>query len=449
LLIVSLLGAAAAAVAATPDLRSWIDTQYANAASEAGVQSEPRYITAKADITRIRRTITASGTLYARATVDVSSQLSGQISSVDANFNDSVSKGQQLAQLDQREFNARVKQAEAEVVIGKENIKILAARLEKAAQTENEMAARRKVFQARIEGARATLEATGKQQARATLLEKEKVIQAKVAEEARSAYANAKARLLEIEAETAAHEFAAASAAAGRQEADAEQAHAHAVIALRQAELDQALLQRDRSTIRSPIDGVVVGRSVEPGQTVAVSLNAPVLFTIVGDLTKMEIHASIDETDIGEIKAGQTARFTVASYPDHVFAAQVSEIRKAAQILQGVVTYTVVLTTTNKDGRLLPGMTSTLRIVTDETGPTLTVPLAALRYQPEGSFGAKDASTIWVLQPNGKIAPRALTLGADDQERISVLEGTLSEGDRVITGRLSEPSERSFLGIKF
>ncbi len=438
-----------AVVAAIPGVRPWFENQYTQLTADDGPRSATKYTTAEALNTQIRRTITASGTLYAQATVDVSSQLSGQIALVDANFNDAVSRSQALAQLDQREFDARVKQAEAEFAISQENISILTARREKAAQTENEAAARRKVFPARIEGAQATLENAAKQLERARKLEEQKAVKAKVADDAKSAYANAKARLLELEAEAAAHEFATASAAAGRLEADAELAHAHAVVALRQAELDQALLQRDRSTIRAPIDGVVVGRNVEPGQTVAVSLNAPVLFTIAGDLTKMEIHANIDETDIGEIEAGQTARFTVAAYPDRVFHAQVGEIRKAAQILQGVVTYTVVLTTGNSDGSLLPGMTATLRIVTQETGPTLTVPLAALRYHPDGPASAADASTVWVLQSDGDIAPRKLTLGADDQDRIAVVKGALSAGDQVITAQEATPAKLSLLGIRF
>jgi HlyD family secretion protein len=170
----------------------------------------------------------------------------------------------------------------------------------------------------------------------------------------------------------------------------------------------------------------------------------------------MEIHANIDETDIGEIAVGQPADFTVDAYPGNAFAARVSEIRKAARIVQGVVTYTVILETSNPDGLLLPGMTSTVRIVVEDLGPVATVPLAALRFVPDGRgadsaqpSGNANDQTVWVLDAGGNPQPRSLVLGVDDGRNVAVLGGNVTDGERVITGRAPRPAARRLFGIRF
>ena len=173
----------------------------------------------------------------------------------------------------------------------------------------------------------------------------------------------------------------------------------------------------------------------------------------------MEIHANIDETDIGEIAVGQAAEFTVDAFPGRSFAARVSEIRKAARIVQGVVTYTVVLQASNADGLLLPGMTATVRIVVEEARRVRTVPLAALRFAPDGgattagdatlSGDDRSGQTIWVLDPDGRPQPRIVHVGIDDGRDIAVLGGSLPERERVITGRVPRPAGRRLFGIRF
>jgi HlyD family secretion protein len=412
-----------------------------------GTPGNRDYLTTEVTNGTIRRSITAIGALQAVTTIEVSSQLSGQIARLSVDFNDPVNAGQELATLDQRGFEAHVAQAEAEVQMAHENVAILAATLDKARGVEDETAARRRVFAARTDRARIGLEAAERQLDRSEQLSARGTATRAAVEDAVSARDTAAADLREAEALAAAHEHLVASSEAGRRQVDAEFANAKAALPLRNAALALARLDLERSTIRAPIDGIVVGRNVEPGQTVAVSLDAPVLFTIAGDLAAMEIHANIDETDIGEIVTGQAAEFTVDAFPNRTFAATVIEIRKVARLIQGVVTYTVVLETENPDGLLLPGMTSIVRIVVEETGSELTVPLTALRFDGNGTILAGD--TIWVLSDDGGIVPRRVTLGLDDGTDVAVLGGDLAAGERVVTGRVPRPTGRRIFGISY
>ncbi|MDH3667648.1 MAG: efflux RND transporter periplasmic adaptor subunit [Paracoccaceae bacterium] len=414
-----------------------------NGGSERGAADD--YLTAVVETAVIRRTVVATGSLQAVTTVEVSSQLSGQIAQVEADFNDTVRAGDTLASLDRRGFEARVAQAEAEAQMARETVAILTATLEKAGGIADESATRRRVFAARIERAEVELRAAERAEARAERLAGKGTAAQAAVEDARSAREAAAAELRESQALADAHEHLVASSEAGRREAEAELANARAALPLREAALALARLDLERSAIRAPTDGIIVGRNVEPGQTVAVSLDAPVLFTIVGDLAAMEIHAAIDETDIGEIAAGQIAEFTVDAYPGRRFQARVTQIRKAARLIQGVVTYTVVLETENSEGLLLPGMTSTVRIAVEEAGPGPAVPLAALRFAPSG---LAEPGTVWVRESTG-IAPRKVTLGPDNGTRIAVIGGDLAAGDTVVTGRLPSTDRRRLFGIRY
>lgn len=434
---------------------------WASTASDVAVQRNASdvYRTAAVAIGRIRPTITATGSLQAVATVEVSSQLSGQIARLDADFNDTVVTGQPLAELDQRGFRARVVQAEAEFEMARENVAILTAKLEKARGMARETSARRKAFRARLDQAWVKLNAAKRKFARTEKLAKRGTASASSVEDARADRDTAAAELREAKAAGEAHEHVVASSNAGLREAEAELANARAALPLRQAAVALARLDLERSTIRAPIDGVIVGRNVEQGQTVAASLDAPVLFTIAGDLSEMEIHAKIDETDIAEIAAGQAAEFTIDAFPGRTFSAKVSEIRKAALVVQGVVTYTVVLSASNPQGLLLPGMTATVRIAVDDVGPVRTVPLAALRFAPKNRVATDPTGkradtnapdqTVWVLNRNGNPEPRRLRLGADDGREVAVLDGALSKGERVITGRVPSPARFRLFGVRF
>ena len=439
---------------APADTADWLSRQLALHDEAPTAQ----YLTAPVGRGRIARSITATGSLQAVSTVEVSSQLSGQIAALNADFNDVVKAGQPLADLDQRGYQARVAQAEAELKMAQETVAVLTARLEKATGMERESIANRKVHAARIEKTRVELDHVRRDLARAQKLASRGARSKSAVEDAQSATRRAEADLRETRAAAVAQEQAIATAAAGRREVAAELANARAALPLRRAALQLAEIDLDRSTIRSPIDGIVIRRNVEMGQTVATSLDAPTLFTIAGDLAQMEIHASVDETDIGHIRTGQQAEFTVDAFPGQRFDARVTELRKGAKRSQGVVSYTAVLSVGNRDGLLLPGMTAKIAITIEAADDVLTLPLAALRFSP--SDAAVDASTalnasdrvertVWLLDAHNR--PRALkvAVGIDDGRDAALLGDALAAGQRVITGNIVRPSGRSLFGLRF
>ena len=417
-----------------------------------------QYVSVAIGRRHIARTINATGSLQAVSTVEVSSQLSGQIAELAVDFNEAVKGGQPLARLDQRGYRARVAQAEAEQKMAQETVAVLSARLEKAEGTERETIAGRKIHAARIDKAQVELERANRALARTEKLASRGAKSRSEVEDAQSAALKAQAELREIRASAAAQEQAIATAAAGRREVAAELASARAALPLRRAALQLAELDLDRSTIRSPIDGVVINRNVEKGQTVATSLDAPTLFTIAGDLGQMEIHAGVDEADIGHIKVGQRAEFTVDAFPGRRFEAVVTELRKGAKRSQGVVSYTVVLSAGNREGLLLPGMTTKIAVTIEAIDDVLTVPLAALRFSP--SDDAVNASTalepgegvertVWLLDSDSRPRAVKVKVGIDDGRDAVLLGGSLSAGQRVVTGNLARPVGNSLFGIRF
>jgi HlyD family secretion protein len=195
------------------------------------------------------------------------------------------------------------------------------------------------------------------------------------------------------------------------------------------------------------MDGVVIRRNVELGQTVAASLQAPTLFTIAHDLRAMKVEVKVDEADIGQIREGQPVTFTVDSYPDRRFVGTVEQIRKAHEIFQNVVTYTVIVSADNDDLALFPGMTAVVHIVVDQAREVLRVPNAALRYTPKAAPGAPEASpttpaaTVWQLDGAGLPMPVPVTLGASDSRHTAVTADGLAAGDEVITAEVREHPE--------
>lgn len=437
------------------DAASW--TSFSWAASDR--QADARYVTAMIGRGRIARTITATGSLQAVSTVAVSSQLSGQIAQLNVDYNDAVNAGQPLAALDQRGYRARIAQAEAELEMARQTVSVLVAKLEKAVGVERETVVSRKVQAARIEKAGILLEAAIRTLTLTETLARRGTKSKTAVEDARSDRLTAEANLREAEAAAAAQEHAVATSRAGRREAEAELANARAALPLRWAALSLAELDLDRSTIRAPIKGIIINRTVEKGQTVAASLDAPTLFTIAGDLSEMEIHANVDETDIGQIRSGQAADFNVDAFPGRRFPARVTEVRKGARRLQGVVSYTVVLRVGNPEGLLLPGMTAKIGITIDAQADVLTLPLAALRFSP--SDAAVDASTslssgtagvertVWLLSADNKPWPQKVRVGIDDGRDAALLDGELAAGQAIITGNIAAPAGRTFFGIRF
>jgi HlyD family secretion protein len=203
------------------------------------------------------------------------------------------------------------------------------------------------------------------------------------------------------------------------------------------------------------VDGVVVGRSVDVGQTVAASLSAPTLFTIAQDLRNMQVDTNVDEADVGRVKLGQAATFTVDSFPGRTFTGEVVQIRKAPLVVQNVVTYDVVVTARNPELRLLPGMTANVRIVIEQKESVLQVPNAALRFRPPGlettererparpgggsgpaggRSGGAPAGRVWIVGPDGKPAAVPVHLGIGDGTYTEVARGEIKEGQQVIVG---------------
>ena len=222
-----------------------------------------------------------------------------------------------------------------------------------------------------------------------------------------------------------------------------------ATIEQRQAQLEAAQINLGYTNIVSPVDGTVVSRNVTIGQTVAASFQTPTLFLIATDLTKMQVDTNVSESDIGGIKKGDKALFTVDAFPNRTFEGTVNQVRQSPQTVQNVVTYDVVVSIDNRDLALKPGMTAANRIVIDERQNVLRVPSQALRYAPAGRGGkgrAKAKSHVWTLR-DGKAVAVPVTTGLDDDTFTEIVKGDLKPGDRVIVSerrnnRRSVPSPR-------
>jgi HlyD family secretion protein len=233
--------------------------------------------------------------------------------------------------------------------------------------------------------------------------------------------------------------------------AEANVQNAQAVVAQRQAALDQTQLDLDRTVLRAPIDGTIIKRDVNPGQTVAVSLEAKTLFTIANDLRQMEVHGKIDEADVGQLKTGQMAQFTVDAYPEQIFSGQVTQIRKSPEVVQNVVTYAAIISAPNPDLLLLPGMTAQLRITVSEAENVLKIPSQALRFRPRDSgtlAGRAGEASVWLVGERGRPNLVSVSTGASDDSGAALVGGALSEGQQVIIGVANAQEQAKYFGIR-
>ena len=387
----------------------------------------PTYQTVVAERGDIVTSITASGSLQAVGTVEVGSEVSGLIKELHADFNTPVKKGQVLARIDPSTFESRVLQGEAQLAIAQAQLDQAKAELREA---ERDFETKRK------------LSTSGWYSARGT--------------------------------ETAEAALARARAAVKLSEASLLQARAN---------LNQARIDLSRTYIRAPVDGIVISRAINIGQTVAASFQTPTLFTIAEDLAEMQVEAAVDEADIGSVTPGQRAEFTVDAYPDRIFEGEVKEVRLAsgeadaekASANTGVVTYTVIITAPNKEGKLLPNMTANATIFLGEVRDVLKLPVMALSYRPAaiaaqearnmppgGGFGPPgmggrpaaekpktepaplppgmenlpkgQRGTVWVIGQKGKPEMKPVAVGVRTDEEVSVVGGPLQPGDKVIIG---------------
>lgn len=368
------------------------------------------YRTAPAEIGGLTVEVTATGALQPLTQVDISSELSGVVRTVAVEENQRVAKGDVLATLDTSRLEAEIERAQASV----------------------------KSADAKVQEAQATVKETENGYKRASQLMQRGV-----------------SNQLTLDTAAAARDRALSGIAV---------AEANAAIAAAELKLQQSSLEK--STIYAPIDGMVLTRSVDPGQTVASSLQAPVLFVIAADLSKMELKAAVDEADIGGVKAGQKARFTVDAFPDRTFDAAIRDIAYASVTTENVVTYDARLDVDNAELLLRPGMTATVTIVTRESPDALTVPSAAFRYRPPAQTANRGWSLDNLFRPPMMRAPRdnraqrtdgtrplyvlrngAVELvhvktGATDGDRTEILSG-LEAGDQVILGDGSSGGNRT------
>ena len=416
------------------------------------------YRTANVESGDLEITVNANGTIKPVKTVDVSSQLSGQISELLVDFNDEVRKGQPIARLDLRSFAARVRGAKSAVEVAQIGVKAKQAAIKIAeADLENAQASRF-VLDAQVESAEAATTQAKQDLERKTSLFAKKTISEAQIEQARANDLSAAASLRAKQAERAVNDTLVLRAEANLQLAKEELEDATATVDGKNALLNEALIELERTTIQAPVDGVVVGRNVDLGQTVAASLEAPKLFVIAQDLRQMEVHAKVDEADIGRIRVGQSVSFTVESYPGRAFSGTVVQIRKSPEEVQNVVIYTVVISAENPDLALLPGMTAFATIVVQSSSGILKVPNAALRFTPsfeatsiskEGEDGAEGEheegapAVVWTLQDTGKLVPVRIHVGNSDAASTEVVSGGLTKGQRVIVGAVAPPKQWS------
>ena len=314
------------------------------------------YRTAKIERGNLQATVAASGAVNPVAVVTVGTQVSGQIKDLFVDFNSEVKAGQLLARIDPETFEYRVRSAQADVD---------AVRAQVLTAQANVLAAQSQVSRAQVDLDEARRDFDRKQ----SLVEKQFIAQSE-ADKARALVNSSVEALKAVQAQVGV--------------AQAQVKSAQANVAQREAALAQARIDLERTRITSPVNGIVIKRAIEKGQTVAASLQAPELFIIAQNLQDMQVDASIDESDVGRLRVGQKASFTVDAFPGQTFEGAIRQVRKAATNVANVVTYVAVVGFSNDGGRLLPGMTANVRVVTDVRDNVLKIPNAALRVRIAG-----------------------------------------------------------------
>lgn len=349
--------------------------------------SAPPYRFATVDRGSIVASVRATGTLTPVTTVLVGSQLSGQVVEILVDFNSPVKAGQIVARLNADQIRARREGAAAEHAQAQADLAVKRAQLERARATRKRAEATVLDQDAQRRRAVALLDEARRNQERQSELTTRLVGSQTALDASRTQFDVQTAALASIDAQIAATRAEITGLEADIGVAEGQIRATEALVRQRGARLREIDIDLERSEIRSPVDGVVVQRQVDLGQTVAASLSAPTLFTIAQDLREIDIHANIDEADVGRLAKGQPANFTVNAYPGRTFTGEVQMVRLAAQTVQNVVTYTAVIRVRNSDLALLPGMTANLQVITDERRDVLRVPNAALRYRPAGAAG--------------------------------------------------------------
>src|ERR1043166_6321997 len=408
------------------------------------------YMTVRVDRGDIESTISATGNCNAVVTVQVGSQVSGNILKLYADFNTKVKKGQLVAQIDPALFQAKVDQARANLDSAKAAVVNARAMQKKTeADVANAVAnvANQKANLVRAQSAVA--DAKTKYERRVSMV-KDKIISQEDLDTAKATYDQAVASLDAVQAQLTAAQSSVESAQAEHEVSQTQLASAEAMVKQNTAALEQADVDLEHTRILAPVDGTVVSRNMDVGQTVAASFWAPAIFLIAQDLTKMQVDTNVDESDVGRVRLGQQANFTVDAYPGVVFPGVVTQIRQAAINVQNVITYDVVVQVSNPDLKLFPGMTANVRILTDRLSGVLKIPNAALRFRPADAMqtqrgprglgqgkGMPQVQTVYVLDDHGQPAPARVKLGIGDGNFVAVVSG-LTEGQQVVVGTASK-----------
>jgi len=358
--------------------------------------TRPAWKFAKVERGALTAHVSATGTLNPVVSVQVGSQVSGQIKEVLVDFNSEVKAGQLIARIDPENFQHRMQQTKADLEAAQATVTVSQTNLNEAHrdfERKNHLVEKRFLSPAERDKAQSTREA-----------------------------------------------------------AEAQLKSSQAQVRQREAQLAQARVELDRTAIRAPVTGVVIKRSIEPGQTVAASLQSPELFVIAKNLADMQVEAAIDEADVGRIHPEQKTTFTVDAFPGRTFEGTVRQMRKAAQVVSNVVTYTAVISAANPELILMPGMTANVRIITAQKEGVLKVSNAALRFKPpakgtpdtappggRGGKGGRSGSRVFVLDAEGNPKPIPLKTGLTDGTLTEILEGDITEGTEVLSGTPTLP----------
>ncbi len=394
-------------------------------------------------------TVSATGNPNAVVTVQVGSQVSGNIQALFADFNTKVSKGQLIARIDPAPFQTKVNQAQAALDAARASVANSQAVVEQARSNIQAANSSLAAAAANVTKAEALVEDARVKVDRRVVMLAQNATAKEDLETAQTTYASAVADRDALVAQKQATEDSVKVAKAQLNVANSLVAANQAQVKQSIAALQSAQIDLDHTSITAPVDGVVVSRNVDVGQTVAASLSAPTLFLIAQDLTKMQVDTNVSEADIGRIRVNQPATFTVDAYPGRTFTGSVTSIREAPINVQNVITYDAVIGVSNGDLKLFPGMTANVKVLVSERSNVLRIPNAALRYHPPTdslhsarSTGASrpqvsPEKAVWVLDGKDKPRRAVVTTGETDGSFTEVTGGTLNEGDRVIVAALS------------
>jgi HlyD family secretion protein len=412
---------------------------------QAGIQ----YRTVTVEHGDINVAISATGNPNAVVTVQVGSQVSGTILALFADFNTKVTRGELIARIDPAPFQAKVDQAQANLEAARASVANAQAVVQQAAASIQAANSSLAAAQANVAKAEALIEDAKVKVDRRVIMVGQGATAKEDLETAQTTYKSAVADHSALVAQQHAVEDNVIVAKAQLNVANSLLTANQAQVKQFTAALQSAQLDLNHTSITAPVDGVVVSRNVDVGQTVAASLAAPTLFLIAQDLTKMQVDTNVSEADVGRVRMNQPATFTVDAYPGQIFNGNVTSIRKAPINVANVITYDAVIGVSNLDLKLFPGMTANVKILVNQRLDVLKVPNAALRFHPASEIpaanagkgirkGAAPQKAVWVLDANDKPQRVVVATGESDGTYTEITKGGLKDGDRVIVAALAK-----------